>query len=252
MASAAALPGQAMYPFKRAIEQLRLASVQWSPAREAGERTRVADERLEEVESLVDLGMFNQLPNALNALERAVLAAEAAVSEAAREGEPVPRVAAKLSQVTADGGRVVLRVAAVASLAPLPAGTKEAIQTAVSESRDVLPPPTTPAAAPKDVTPPPTSPTNPTTPATQPTGATPTQPTQGPDPTQPEPPTTAPPTTAPQTTAPPPTTPPTSAPPPSDDTGATPGSGGTPAGGATGGYGPTPAEAPTTTSGATP
>ena len=31
MASAAALPGQAMYPFKRAIEQLRVASVQWSP-----------------------------------------------------------------------------------------------------------------------------------------------------------------------------------------------------------------------------
>jgi hypothetical protein len=29
MASAAALPGQAMYPFKLAIEQLRLASVQW-------------------------------------------------------------------------------------------------------------------------------------------------------------------------------------------------------------------------------
>ena len=49
MASAAALPGQAMYPFKLAIEQLRLASVQWSPSREAGERTRVADERLDEV-----------------------------------------------------------------------------------------------------------------------------------------------------------------------------------------------------------
>ena len=53
MASAAALPGQAMYPFKLAIEQLRLASVQWSPAREAGERTRVADERLDEVKDLV-------------------------------------------------------------------------------------------------------------------------------------------------------------------------------------------------------
>ena len=46
MASAAALPGQAMYPFKRAIEELRIASVQWSPTREAIERTRVADERL--------------------------------------------------------------------------------------------------------------------------------------------------------------------------------------------------------------
>jgi hypothetical protein len=41
IASAAALPGQAMYPFKLAIEQLRIASVQWSSTREAGERTRV-------------------------------------------------------------------------------------------------------------------------------------------------------------------------------------------------------------------
>src|SRR5215208_5642297 len=52
MASAAALPGQAMYPLKLAIEQLRLASVQWSPAREAVERTRVANERLEELRHL--------------------------------------------------------------------------------------------------------------------------------------------------------------------------------------------------------
>src|SRR5215216_1456254 len=42
MASAASLPGQPMYPFKRAIEELRIASVQWSPSREAVERTRVA------------------------------------------------------------------------------------------------------------------------------------------------------------------------------------------------------------------
>src|SRR5215203_6019099 len=61
IASAAALPGQAMYPFKLAIEQLRIASVQWSPSREAGERTRVADERLDEVQDLYRLEMFNQL-----------------------------------------------------------------------------------------------------------------------------------------------------------------------------------------------
>src|SRR5215217_7309405 len=60
MASAAALPGQPMYPFKLAIEQLRLASVQWSPSREAGERTRVADERVDEIESLLSLRMYNQ------------------------------------------------------------------------------------------------------------------------------------------------------------------------------------------------
>ena len=61
IASAAALPGQAMYPFKLAIEQLRIASVQWSSSREAGERTRVADARLSEFQSLVDLQMFTQI-----------------------------------------------------------------------------------------------------------------------------------------------------------------------------------------------
>jgi len=95
MASAAALPGQAMYPFKLAIEQLRIASVQWSPSREAGERTRVADERLDEVQDLVRLKMFNQLPNALTALGKAVVAAQVAVQEAAQEGEPVPGVEAR-------------------------------------------------------------------------------------------------------------------------------------------------------------
>src|SRR5215204_257261 len=53
IASAAALPGQAMYPLKLAIEQARLASVQWSPAREAGQRIRIADERLEELDQIV-------------------------------------------------------------------------------------------------------------------------------------------------------------------------------------------------------
>src|SRR5215211_7074700 len=82
MASAAALPGQPMYPFKLAIEQLRLASVQWSPAREAGERIRVADERLEELDRLVELGMVAQIPVAVRAVDRAVIAATRAVQEA--------------------------------------------------------------------------------------------------------------------------------------------------------------------------
>ncbi|MFL6295680.1 MAG: hypothetical protein ACJ75M_07625, partial [Actinomycetes bacterium] len=84
MASAAALPGQAMYPFKLAIEQVRLASVQWSPGREAGERTRVAHERLDEIQSLFELRMFNQLPGAIKALNNAVIAAQVAVAQAQR------------------------------------------------------------------------------------------------------------------------------------------------------------------------
>ncbi|HXQ56847.1 MAG TPA: DUF5667 domain-containing protein, partial [Actinomycetes bacterium] len=103
MASAAALPGQAMYPFKLAIEQLRLASVQWSPAREAGERTRIAHERLSEVQDLVDLQMYNQLPTAIRALNQAVVAAKVAVQQARQQGEPVPGVEARLGRVVANG-----------------------------------------------------------------------------------------------------------------------------------------------------
>jgi hypothetical protein len=213
MASAAALPGQAMYPFKLAIEQLRIASVQWSPSREAGERTRVADERLDEVQDLINLKMFNQLPGALGALEKAVVAAQLAVTKAASEGEPVPGVAARLSEVRADGGQVVLRVAVAAAAAgsvDLSEGTRQAIRDAVAETQDVLPPPDQGGATPTPATGPPDPGTDPTSPATSPS-------------TPPEPPTTqAPPTTS---TTPPTTDPPTTDPPTTEST-ATPGSAG--------------------------
>jgi len=228
MASAAALPGQAMYPFKLAIEQLRIASVQWSPSREAGERTRVADERLDEVQDLINLKMFNQLPGALGALEKAVVAAQLAVRKAASEGEPVPGVAARLSEVKADGGQVVMRAAVAAAAAgsvELSEGTREAIRAAVAETQDVLPPPDrgpggatpTPTTGPPDPGP---GPTNPTQPPPDPTP---------PPTTEPPPPTTS--------TAPPTTDPPTTDPPTTEST-ATPGS----AGGDSGGTERTPAE----------
>ena len=218
MASAAALPGQAMYPFKLAIEQLRIASVQWSPAREAGERTRVADERLDEVEDLVRLKMFTQLPDALTALSRAVVAANLAVEEAVSEGEPVSGVAARLNRVEAAGGQVVLRVAREAASGSLAItdGTRDAIAAAVAQTQNVLPPPDRP---PTEATPTPTpnSSASPPDPGPDPTGATP------PPPTPPEPTTTqAPPTT---TTSPPTTDPTTTEPSTTEDT-ATPGSAG--------------------------
>jgi hypothetical protein len=219
MASAAALPGQAIYPFKLAIEQVRIASVQWSPSREAGERTRVADERLGEVEDLYRLKMFNQLPNALAALSKAVVAAQVAVKEAASQGEPVPGVAAKLNQVQAVGGHVVqqVAVAAAAGSIALPPGTREAIQAAVAQTQGVLPPPVD--KTPTTGTPTPTTSAGPppTNPGPDPTSAPPP-----PSATQPEPTTTqAPPTT----TTSPPTTESTSEPTTTEDT-ATPGSAG--------------------------
>jgi hypothetical protein len=221
MASAAALPGQAMYPFKLAIEELRIAAVQWSPSREAGERTRVAGVRLGEVESLVSLRMFNQLPDALSALERAVVAARVAVMEAANDGQPVPDVAAKLQQVTDAGGVVVQQVLLVAETADgsdlLSSSTRQAIQAAAQESQDVLPPPADPTpmggVRPANPSTPtstgsgsgggsapttdPTPPTQQTTPPTHPTQQTtpPTPTTDAPPPTDPPPPTTTPPTT---------------------------------------------------------
>jgi hypothetical protein len=221
MASAAALPGQAMYPFKRAIEEIRVASVQWSPAREAGERTRIANVRLGEVRSLTNLRMFSQLPNAIAALEQAVVAAQVAVNEAANEGEAVSKVAARLDQVVVDGRRVVARVAVVARTAgvDLPSGTREAIKVAVVQSQDVLPPPEQPTS---QATQTPTTATSPSDPGSNPTSG-PTSPPSSAT-TPPDPPTTDPPTTSPPTTSPPTTNPPTTAP-PTTEAPANPGSG---------------------------
>jgi hypothetical protein len=222
MASAAALPGQAMYPFKLAIEQLRLASVQWSPSREAGERTRVADERLDEVQSLLSLRMYNQLPGAIKALNRAVVAAQVAVREARQEGEPVPGVEARLGRVVAAGGQVVQKVVAAAAnpSVGLSDGTADAIKDAVNQSPAVKPPDQS-SAAPSAAapTPAPTTPADPgPTPTTAPTSP-PTTPPTTPTTNPPEPP----PSVTPTTTAPPPTEPPpTTTPPPATEDTATP------------------------------
>src|SRR5512132_1000153 len=196
IASAAALPGQAMYPFKLAIEQLRIASVQWSSGREAGERTRVAHERLQEFQSLVNLKMFTQVPGALKALKQAVVAAQAAVAEAREDGERVGTVEARLTEVQAAGGRVAeqVRVAAANGSIGLTGGTRQAVQAAVQQSQDVLPPPGR-ETVPTDGTPTPTPTTAGSPPTTNP-------PTTNPPATNP-PPTSSPPTTNPPSTSPP-------------------------------------------------
>jgi hypothetical protein len=214
IASAAALPGQAMYPFKLAIEQLRIASVQWSSGREAGERTRVAHARLQEFQSLVKLKMFTQVPGALKALEQAVVAAQAAVTEARADGEQVGSVEARLTQVRAVGGQVAeeVRVAAANGSIDLTSGTRQAVQAAVQQSQDVLPPPGREAVPTKGTL---TPTTDESPPNTAPSETSP-PPTSGPQTTNPPP--TNPPTSGPQTTNPPPTDPPTSTNPPTTDT----------------------------------
>jgi hypothetical protein len=160
MASAAALPGQAMYPFKRAIEQLRVASVQWSPAREATERTRIADVRRDELAKLTQLEMFNQIEPAVNAVTNAVLAAKKAVAEASREGVAPSELAVLAGRLDSVEGRVDQTFVVVASaLKAAPAAAvsgdiRQAALEAVAESREVLkpngtPPPATPTPTPE-------------------------------------------------------------------------------------------------------
>src|SRR5215217_6234917 len=133
MASAAALPGQAMYPLKLAIEQLRLASVQWSPAREAGQRIRNAGERLEELDQIVNLGMDAQVPDAVRAVDRAVMAATRAVQEAWMDGADVTKVAGELQAVKQQQQAQLTTL--LQRLPTTPPSIRRAIATAVQQSK---------------------------------------------------------------------------------------------------------------------
>jgi hypothetical protein len=224
IASAAALPGQAMYPFKLAIEQVRIASVLWSPTREAGERTRVVGERVDELQRLVELQMFNQVGPAVTALAEAVRAAENAVDKAEEEGAAGSEVAAlegKLGSVKSQARQtvVVLATTIQAKLPTISDSTRDAIEAAVEDAQqDVLPPPGR-EAVPTAGTPTPTTADSPPNPPVNPTPA----PTPPPSTAATPPPSTAPPTTAPPTTTPPTTEPTTE--PPTSATPETPGAG---------------------------
>jgi hypothetical protein len=188
MASAAALPGQPMYPFKLAIEQLRVASVQWSPSREAVERTRIVDTRVDEIDRLVELRMYSQLLPAITAMQQAVVEAKEALDDARKEGELSGKAEVQLGRVMDLGKQVLARVAVVARTAsfPLNDSTRSAIQAAVQDTQDVLvtPPPRdtgqatpTPGPAPSAGSPTPSTPAgpgpDPTAGPAQPTATTP-------------------------------------------------------------------------------
>jgi hypothetical protein len=208
-ASASALPGQALYPVKLAVEQFRLAAVQWSAAAEAKERTRLAATRLRELDKLVELRMFRQIPPAIRALDKAVVAANVAVAKAAKEGtdrSELVAVVARLGKVAAARTGELDALTQMANL--LPVADRQAIAVAVQRSQaTVLPvpqvlPPASPATT---VGPDPTSPAPaPSAPATtQPELTLPPETNPLPDPTLP------PPTDPPPTTTPPPSEPPT-------------------------------------------
>jgi hypothetical protein len=137
-ASSSALPGQPLYPVKIAFEQFRLAAVQWSPTAEAHERTRLAAIRLKELDKLVQLRMVRQILPAIHALDKAVVAAHAAVKKAiAEEGADPELVAAasKLQYVEAAGKGELNEVATIVNQLPLPSATRAAITQAVDQSQ---------------------------------------------------------------------------------------------------------------------
>jgi hypothetical protein len=204
MASAAALPGQAMYPLKLAIEQLRLASVQWSPTGEAGQRIRIADERLEELDQLVELGMVAQVPVAVRAVDRAVMAATRAVQEAWMDGADVTTVAGELQALKQEQRDQLTTL--FQRLPTTPASIRKAIATAVQQSKapsqqltpslnPIVPPTSTAAPGPVPAGSPSTTTSAAVTPTEPPTTTT-TEPpttttTEAPTTTTTEPPTTA-------------------------------------------------------------
>jgi hypothetical protein len=207
-ASGSALPGQPLYPVKLAFEQFRLATVQWSATAEAQERARLAAKRLAELDKLVQLRMYRQVPHAIRALDKAVAAAESAVAEAAAEDGADPKLVTVLEKLN---DVAVAQHGELVALNKLAAVLPGSITQAVSQSPALPTPnlPAVPAVLQPAVTTLPPSPPEPLVTSPPPTSPPPTVPTTQPEP--PPPPTTAapPPSTDPTTTeAPAPTEPP--------------------------------------------
>jgi Domain of unknown function (DUF5667) len=105
MASASALPGQALYPVKLAVEQLQLTVVSWSSTREADERIRIANNRLDELNRLIQLNAADRIPPAIVRLHQSYIDARQAVKEAVRDTGNVSQARAldaKLAPVGAE------------------------------------------------------------------------------------------------------------------------------------------------------
>ena len=85
MASASALPGQALYPVKLAVEQLQVTAVSWSSTREADERIRIANNRLDELNRLTQLNAADRILPAIVRLHQAYVDAQQAVDEVVRD-----------------------------------------------------------------------------------------------------------------------------------------------------------------------
>jgi hypothetical protein len=134
MASASALPGQALYPVKLTVEQLRVTAVSWSSTREADERIRIANTRLDELDRLIQLQAADRILPAIVRLHQAYVDAQQAVDEVVHD-------TGNLSQMRALDAKLAPIGATLERLQDqgmLPASAEQALTAAM------LPPPVTP------------------------------------------------------------------------------------------------------------
>ena len=101
MASASALPGQALYPVKLAVEQLQLTAVIWSRTREANERIKITHNRLDELNRLIQLHAADRIPSAITRLDQACVEAQQAVDKAGRDSSDISQTQALDAKVAA-------------------------------------------------------------------------------------------------------------------------------------------------------
>jgi hypothetical protein len=181
MASASALPGQALYPVKLAVEQLQVTAVSWSSTREAHQQLTIVDNRLDELNRLIQLNAADRIPPAVGRLSRAYVDAQQAAEEAVRDTGDVSHVRA-LDAVTAGSAVTLHRLKQKLDQKVLPASAQQAITAAIQQPPvppDLLkgtpqrppphpppphPPPPTPAPTTPHAPPPPHAPTTPTMP----------------------------------------------------------------------------------------
>jgi hypothetical protein len=141
MASASALPGQALYPVKLAVEQLTVTAVSWSNTREANQRIKITDTRLDELNRVVQLNAADRIPPAIVRLNQAYVDAQQAVEDAVRDTGDASQARAldvKLAAATAGSAVALHRLQDKLDRGLLPASARQAITDAIQQA-PVLP-----------------------------------------------------------------------------------------------------------------
>jgi hypothetical protein len=130
MASAAALPGQALYPVKLAVEQLRVTAVMWSSTREANEQLKIAGNRLDELNRLTQLNAADRIPSAIMRLNQAL---EEAVRDTGDASQP-RALEGELAVVTAGSVVALQHLQDKLDQGMLPASARQAITDALRQA----------------------------------------------------------------------------------------------------------------------